>query len=49
VLLVIRHDRSEILHFIVTARPTARWVIQQLRDACPFDTRFTSLAFPSHT
>lgn len=30
---VIDHDRRRILHFNVTAHPTAEWVCQQLRDA----------------
>ena len=29
---VISHDRREILHFGVTAHPTAPWVVQQLRE-----------------
>jgi transposase InsO family protein len=32
---VIDHGRRRILHFNVTAHPTARWVMQQLRDAFP--------------
>ena len=31
-LFVIEHSRRRILHFRVTARPTADWVIQQLRE-----------------
>jgi transposase InsO family protein len=38
VLLVIQHDRRTVLHVNVTARPTAGWVMQQLRDAFPFET-----------
>ena len=38
VLLVIQHDRRTVLHVNVTARPTAGWVIQQLREAFPFET-----------
>jgi len=33
--LVIHHDRRRILHINVTESPTARWVIQQLREAFP--------------
>ena len=32
---VIAHDRRKILHFNVTAHPTADWVCQQLREAFP--------------
>jgi putative transposase len=37
VFLVLAHDRRRILHFNVTARPTAEWTGQQLREAFPFD------------
>jgi putative transposase len=37
VFLVLAHDRRRILHFNVTAHPTAEWVGQQLREAFPFD------------
>jgi putative transposase len=36
VLLVLAHDRHRILHFNVTAHPTAEWTGQQLREAFPF-------------
>jgi hypothetical protein len=36
-LLVLAHDRRRILHFNVTAHPTAAWTGQQLREAFPFD------------
>ena len=32
---VIDHSRRRILHFNVTAHPTAEWVCQQLREAFP--------------
>src|SRR3954454_9381826 len=38
VFLVLAHDRRRILHFAVTAHPTAEWSIQQLREAFPWDT-----------
>jgi len=36
VFLVLAHDRRRILHFNVTAHPTAEWTGQQLREAFPF-------------
>jgi transposase InsO family protein len=38
VFLVLAHGRRRILHFGVTAHPTAEWTVQQLRDAFPWDT-----------
>src|SRR5437773_3427188 len=37
VFLVLAHERRRILHFNVTAHPTAEWTGQQLREAFPFD------------
>jgi transposase InsO family protein len=37
VFLVLAHDRRRIVHFNVTAQPTAEWTGQQLREAFPFD------------
>jgi len=37
VFLVLAHDRRRIVHFNVTAHPTAEWTGQQLREAFPFD------------
>ena len=37
VFLVLAHDRRRIVHFNVTAHPTAEWTAQQLREAFPFD------------
>ena len=34
-LFIIHHDRRRILHFNVTANPTAAWVHQQLREVFP--------------
>jgi transposase InsO family protein len=36
VFLVLAHDWRRILHFNVTAHPTAQWTGQQLREAFPF-------------
>jgi putative transposase len=35
---VIAHDRRRFLHFNVTRHPTSAWVIQQLREAFPYDS-----------
>jgi len=37
VFLVLAHDRRRIVHFNVTANPTADWTCQQLRNAFPFE------------
>ena len=34
VFIVLSHDRRKILHFNVTARPTAAWTARQLLEAC---------------
>jgi transposase InsO family protein len=36
VFVVLSHARRRILHFNVTAHPSARWTAQQLREAFPF-------------
>jgi hypothetical protein len=38
VFIVLAHDRRRILHFNVTAHPTAAWTAQQMLEAFPFDT-----------
>ena len=38
VWFIIDHGRRRIIHFNVTANPTAPWVIQQLRQAFPSDS-----------
>ena len=38
VFLVLAHDRRRMLHFGVTAHPTAEWTAQQLREAFPWDS-----------
>jgi putative transposase len=36
VFLVLSHDRRRIVHFGITAHPTAEWTAQQLVDAFPW-------------
>jgi transposase InsO family protein len=38
VFLVLAHERRRIVHFAVTAYPTAEWTAQQMREAFPWDT-----------
>ncbi len=38
VLVVLAHRRRRVLHFKVTAHPTATWTAQQIVDAFPDDT-----------
>ena len=45
VFFLIHHDRRQLLHFNVTFHPTAAWVIQQLREAFPWDTNPRYLIF----
>ena len=42
---VIEHARRRVVHFNATFNPTSAWVIQQLRDAFPFDTAPRHLIF----
>jgi hypothetical protein len=42
---VISHDRRRILHFNVTKHPTSSWIIQQLREAFPFESASRYLIF----
>jgi len=42
---VIGHDRRRILHFNVTRHPTSPWVIQQLREAFPYNSVSRFLIF----
>jgi putative transposase len=38
VFLVLAHERRRIVHFAVTAHPTAEWTAHQLREAFPRDS-----------
>ena len=38
VFLVLAHERRRIVHFAVTAHPTAEWTVQQLRETFPWDS-----------
>ena len=44
---LIGHDRRRILHFNVTKHPTSLWIVQQLREAFPFElvSRFLIFEF----
>jgi len=42
---VISHDRRRILHFNVTRHPTSAWIVQQLREAFPFQSAPRFLIF----
>jgi transposase InsO family protein len=46
---VIAHDRRRILHCNVTKHPTSAWVIQQLREAFPYDSAPKYLIFDRGT
>ncbi len=38
VFIVLHHERRRIVHFGVTAHPTATWIKQQMTEAFPWDT-----------
>ena len=38
VLVILHHERREIVHFNATYHPTAEWTSQQIVEAFPFDT-----------
>ena len=42
---IISHDRRRILHVNVTKHPTSAWIIQQLREAFPFEASRKYLIF----
>ena len=45
VLFVIRHGRRDVARWGVTPNPTASWVVQQLREAFPFESAPRHLIF----
>lgn len=45
VLFVIHHGRRRIVHVAVTENPKSTWVVQQLREAFPFDEAPRHLIF----
>jgi len=45
VFFVIHHARRTVLHARVTEHPTGAWIIQQLREAFPFDSAPRYLIF----
>ena len=42
---IISHDRRRILHFNVTRNPTSTWIVQQLREAFPYESTPKFLIF----
>ena len=38
IFIVIQHDRRRLVHFNVTAHPTAEWTARQILEAFPFET-----------
>src|SRR6266436_10137462 len=42
---VISHERRQILHLNVTRHPTSLWIVQQLREAFPFQPTAKFLIF----
>ena len=43
VFVVIEHRSRRLVHFNVTAHPTAAWTLQQLREAVGFEERYQYL------
>ena len=42
---VVSHDRRRILHFNITKHPSSHWIVQQLREAFPFESSPRFLIF----
>jgi len=45
VFFIISHDRRRILHCNVTRHPTSSWIVQQLREAFPYEPAVKFLLF----
>ncbi|MCP5112467.1 MAG: integrase, partial [bacterium] len=45
VWFVLNHDRRRVIHFGVTTSPSARWLMQQLREAFPSDNALPFLLY----
>jgi len=41
-MIILAHDRREIVQFDVTQHPTAAWLSQQVIEAFPWDTAVPS-------
>ena len=41
--VVIEHRSRRLIHYNVTAHPTASWTLQQLREVIGFDSRYQHL------
>ena len=37
ILVILSHDRRELVHFEVTTSPTAEWTARQITEAFPWD------------
>jgi putative transposase len=46
---IISHDRRRILHFNVTRHPTSSWIVQQFREAFPYQSAPKFLLFDHDT
>src|SRR3989442_2427605 len=44
-LFIISHDRRRIVHFNVSRHPTSSWIVQQLREAFPYQSTPKFLIF----